>query len=102
MDKWDRSDEPDIRNHYGALWDKVSLTHIIVGRKMRQVVWYNWVPAEDLLHSGVDIGQIIPVGEGGKPAVSDDTINLLLGLSLSLRVQRHGEEEGCHDGHCLC
>ena len=85
MYKWDRLDEPKVSENYGALWDEVSLTHVVVGRNMSQVGRHNWVPAEDFLHHGIDVREIIPVGKGGK-TVSNNTIDLLLALSLSLRV----------------
>lgn len=51
------------------------------------------VPSEHFLEHGVDVGEVILVGEVGQSGGSYDPIDFFLRILLDGRVEGHGHEE---------
>lgn len=51
------------------------------------------LPAEGLLHDGLDVRQRSAVREGGETLAANDAIELCLCALLGIRVQKHREEK---------
>jgi hypothetical protein len=56
----------------------------------------NRVPSQNLLHSSLDVRELLAISERGQPIFANHTINFLLSLALGIREDHHGEEEACN------
>lgn len=84
---------PDVGNDDGALGNKVAVEDVFLTRGMGYTKGGDWVPSEHFLEHGVDVGEIILVGEVRESGCSYDPVDFFLSLLLDGRVQGHGHEE---------
>ena len=71
------------------------------GRTERRTKWGDVVPAESFEEDGVDVWEVVAVLGSREAIVSNDGVDLSLGLSLDLRVESHSKEESVDRRHGL-
>ena len=111
---------PDVGDDDGTLGEVVAIVDVILdetvrdscvgqasqrhptkGATERRTKRGDVVPAESFEEDGVDVWEVVAVLSSREVIVSNDGVDLSLGLSLDLRVESHSKEESVDRRHGL-
>lgn len=83
----------DVAQDDGAGGDTVAHVDVLLDGFVGNRDGAGCVPSDGLEEDGGDVSERFPVLEVGEPGAASDTVDLLLGLLLDLRVHGHAKEE---------